>query len=151
MADFYRMGDSLKDAILTIMRYIHVHTGVEPTQEEVAVLLKSYFILNEVGNQIKFQLKQADLEPEENSKAAIEPFWRLNLKNGPGQNILARAGVFHRSIKEAIDLTRQHVKKNIGVDPAQDVIASSLRSSFILSEIKSQISFQRKQAQKKKA
>ena len=151
LAEFYRMGDSLKDAILTIMKYIHAHTGVEPTQEEVAELLKSYFILNEVGNQIKYQLKQADRESAANQNAAIEPFWRLNLKNGPGQNFLARAGVFHRSIKEAIDLTRQHVKKNIGVDPARDVIASSLKSSFILSEIKSQIGFLRKRVQKKKA
>ena len=58
MAKFFRMSDSIKDAILTIMKYTKAETGVEPTQEEVAALLKSYFIINEVGNQIKFQLKK---------------------------------------------------------------------------------------------
>lgn len=150
MADFYRMGDSLKDAILTIMKYIHARTGVEPTQEEVAELLKSYFILNEVGNQIRYQLRQEDGKSAANQNVACRPFWRLNLKNGPGQNILARAGVFHRSIKEAIDLTREHMKKTIGVDPAHGIIASSLKSSFILSEFKNQFSVLCKQAQKKR-
>ncbi len=151
MAEFYRIGGSLKDAILTVIKYIHAHTGVEPTQEEVAELLKSYFILNEVGNQIKYQLKTETAKSNISPNATCEPFWRLNLKDGPGQNILARAGVFHWSIKEAIDATRQHMQKTIGVDPTLDVIASSLKSSFILSEIKNQITFMRKQAQKKKA
>jgi hypothetical protein len=142
------MGDSLKDAILTIMKYIHSQTGVEPTQEEVAGLLKSYFILNEVGNQIKYQLKKDVSKTGTNQKITNVPFWRLNLKNGPGENILARAGVFHRSVKEAIDLIRQHTKKTIGVDPAHDIIARSLKSTFILSEIKNQIVFLRKQNQK---
>ena len=151
LAEFYRIGGSLKDAILTIMRYIHAHTGVEPTQEEVAELLKSYFILNEVGNQIKYQLKIGETRSGTDPDLASGPFWRLDLKNGPGQNILARAGVFHRSIKEAIDVTRQHMQKTIGVDPELDIIARSLKSSFILSELKNQIAFLRKQAQKKKA
>ncbi len=150
MAEFYRIGGSLKDAILTIIKYIHAHTGVEPTQEEVAELLKSYFILNEVGNQIKYQLKKEKDEPDISRNVIREPFWRLNLKDGPGQNILARAGVFHSSIKEAIDATRQHMQETIGVDPPLDVIAASLKSSFILSEIKNQITVLRKQAPKKK-
>jgi hypothetical protein len=145
------MGDNLKDAILTIMKYIRAHTGVEPTQIEVAELLKSYFILNEVGNQIKYQLKKEDAGNGKNRAISHEPFWRLNLKDGPGQNILARAGIFHYSIKEAIDATRQHANKTIGVDPPLAIIAKSLKSSFILSEIKNQLTFLRKQQRKKKA
>ena len=59
MAEFIRIEGSIKDAILTIIRYVQVATGVEPTQDEIAKMLKSYFILNEVGNQVKYQLKKA--------------------------------------------------------------------------------------------
>ncbi len=150
MAEFFRLGDSIKDAILTIMKYIKADTGVEPTQEEVAELLKSYFILNEVGNQIKYQLKKDGKKGAGNQINDKGPFWKLNLKNGPRPNILARAGVFHRSIQEAIEGTRQYMKETIGADPGYDVIAKSLKSSFILSEIKNQLDYQRKQTQKKK-
>jgi len=51
LAEFVQIGDSIKDAVVTIMKYIKFATGVEPTQAEVAETLKSYFILNEVGNQ----------------------------------------------------------------------------------------------------
>ncbi len=148
MADFFRMGDSIKDAILTIMEYVEHETGMEPTQEEVAALLKSYFIINEVGNQIKFQLKKGGTRPDGDQIDANGPFWKLNLKTGPGRNFLARAGIFHRSIKEAIDSTRQFMQKTIGADPSDDIIAKSLKSSFILSEIKNQFDSQRKESQK---
>ncbi len=155
MAEFVRLGDSIKDAILTIMLYIKADTGIEPTQEEVAELLKSYFILNEVGNQIKYQLKKEQKKGEkkgaENQIDAGGPFWTFDLKNGPGQNILAKTGVFHRSIQEAIDGIRQYMKKTMGTDPGYDVIARSLKSNFILSEIKNQYDYQRKQTQKKNA
>ncbi|MEX1329315.1 MAG: hypothetical protein AB1Z29_21145, partial [Desulfobacterales bacterium] len=59
MAELIWIEDSIKDAILTIMKYIEVATGVEPTQDEIAEMLKSYFILNEIGNQVKYQLKKA--------------------------------------------------------------------------------------------
>ena len=58
MAEYIRIEGSIKDAILTIIRYIQAATGVEPTQDEIAEMLKSYFILNEVGNQVKYQLKK---------------------------------------------------------------------------------------------
>lgn len=151
MTEFVRMGGSIKDAILTIMEYIKAHTGAEPTQEEVADLLKSYFILNEIGNQIQFQLKKEEIKAEGNQLEARGPLWTLNLISGPGQNILARAGVFHRSIKEAIDGTRQYMKKTIGTDPGYEVIARSLKSSFILRKIKNQLDYQRKLKQNKKA
>ena len=150
MADFFRMDDSIKDAILTIMKYIEYETGSEPTQEEVAALLSSYFIINEVGNQVKYQLKKGATEPGGDLTEAKGPFWKLNLITGPGRNTLARAGLFHRSIKEAIDSTRQYIQKTIGADPNFDVIANSLKSSFILSEIKNQFDYQRKASQKRK-
>jgi primase-polymerase (primpol)-like protein len=140
------MDESIKDAILTIMDYIKAETGVEPTQEEVAALLKSYFILNEVGNQIKYQLKKEAAKPGGAQNEAHEPFWQFNLKTGPGRNNLAKTGIFHRSIKEAIDSIRQHVQKTIGADPDYDIIAQSLKSNFILSEIKNQLDYQRKES-----
>jgi len=150
LAEYFRMGDSIKGAILTIMKYLEDETGVEPTQEEVAALLNSYFIINEVGNQAKYQLKKGATEPGGDLAEAKGPFWKLNLITGPGRNTLARAGLFHRSIKEAIDSTRQYMQKTTGVDPGYDIIARSLKSSFILSEIKNQLDYQRKASQKQK-
>ncbi len=148
MADFFRLSDSIKDAILIIIEYIKDETGSEPTQEEVAALLKSYFILTEVGNQIKFQLKKGGTKPGGYQIDPNEPFWKYNLKTGPGRNFLAKAGIFHHSIKEAIDSTRQYMQKTFGTVPSDDIIARSLKSSFILSEIKNQFDYQRKESQK---
>ena len=148
MAEFVRLEDSIKDAILTIIRYIKDCTGVEPTQQEVAEMLKSYFILNEVGNQIKYQLKKKDRHEEEKQVGPGGPYWTLNLMGRPGQNVLARAGVFSRSIQEAIEGIRQFVKNTMGADPSYDIIAKSLQSSFILSEIKNQLEYQRNKSHK---
>jgi hypothetical protein len=142
------MGDSIKDAILTIIKYIESETGSEPTQEELAEILNSYFIINEVGNQIKYQLKKGAKKPSGKPIEANGPFMKLNLITGPGQNILAKAGIFQRSIKDAIDGMRQYAQKTIGADPDYDIIATSLKSSFILSEIKNQLDFQRKEPRK---
>ena len=151
MAEFIRIEGSIKDAILTIIRYVQVATGVEPTQDEIAEMLKSYFILNEVGNQVKYQLKKAlkreEEEEEEDQIDIRKPFWTLNLMSGPGKNVLPRAGVFTSNIQAAIQSARQFIKKAIGVEPSNDILAKSLKSSFILSEIKNQIEWQRKNAQ----
>ncbi|CAB1076184.1 hypothetical protein D1AOALGA4SA_3981 [Olavius algarvensis Delta 1 endosymbiont] len=148
MAELYKMGDSIKDAILTIMAYIENETGTKPTQVEVASLLSSYFIINEVGNQIKYQLKKGGGQPGGGQIEADEPFQKLNLKTGPSLDDLAKAGIFHRSIKAAIDSTRQYIKKTVGVNPSNDIIARSLKSSFILSEIVSQLDHHRKTTKK---
>ena len=149
MAEFVKLDDNIRDAILTIIKYLRAESGVEPTQEEVAALLKSYFILNEIGNQIKYQLKnEAKKSGEAKKTEAIEPFWKMNLKTGPSRNALARTGIFHHSIKEALDSMRHYVQKTIGADPSYDIIAKSLKSSFILSEIKNQYDYQRKESQK---
>jgi len=149
LAEFIRIEGSIKDAILTIIRYVQVATGVEPTQDEIAEMLKSYFILNEVGNQVKYQLKKASQreDDDDNQIDIRRPFWTLNLMSGPGKNVLPRAGVFTSNIQAAIQSARQFIKKAIGVEPSNDILAKSLKSSFILSEIKNQIEWQRKNAQ----
>jgi hypothetical protein len=149
LAELIRLEDSIKDAILTIIRYVQVATGVEPTQDEIVEMLKSYFILNEVGNQVKYQLKKASKkEDDDDDQIDIRgPFWTLNLMTGPGKNVLARAGVFTGNIQAAIQSVRKFIKKTIGVEPSNDILARSLKSSFILSEIKNQIEWQRNNAQ----
>ena len=152
MAVFVRLEDSIKDAILTIMKYVKVTTGVEPTQEEIANMLKSYFILNEVGNQVKYQLKkQSEKEKEKEDQIATKnPVWTLNLKSGPGKNVLARAGLFQNSILDAIQTTYDFIVKTLGSEPSDEILSKSLQSSFILSEIKNQIEWQRNNAKKTK-
>ena len=148
MAELIWIEDSIKDAILTIMKYIEVTTGVEPTQDEIAEMLKSYFILNEIGNQVKYQLKKASENKDDKEQIDIRgPFWTLNLMTGPGKNVLTKGGVFSSNIQAALRSVRKFVKKTIGKEPSNDILAKSLKSSFILSEIKNQIEWQRKSAQ----
>jgi len=149
LAELIRLEDSIKDAILTIIKYVQVATGVEPTQDELVEMLKSYFILNEVGNQVKYQLKKASKKEDAEDQIDIrEPFWTLNLMTGPGKNVLARAGVFTSNIQAAIQSVREFIKKSTELEPNNDILARSLKSSFILSEIKNQIEWQRKNAKK---
>jgi hypothetical protein len=148
LAEFVHIEDSVKDAILTIMRYVKGITGVEPTQDEIAEMLKSYFILNEVGNQVKYQLKNEAEKAEEDQIDSRKPVWTLNLIAGPGQNVLARAGVFHKSIPEALQVVNDFMLKTIGSVPSTEILSRSLTSSFILSEIKNQIDWQRREASK---
>ena len=148
LAKLYKVGNAVKDAILTIMAYIKSETGTEPTQEEVASLLSSYFIINEVGNQIKYQLKKGKTKPTGGQGESDDPFWKMDLKAGPGKNSLVRVGIFHQCIKEALDRTRLYIKKTIGVDPGYALIARCLKSNFILSEILNQLDHQRKVSDK---
>ncbi len=132
----------MTDAILTVLKYVRDTTGIEPSQEEIATALKSYFILNEIGNQIRFQRKNpiAQNPPETNSK---EPFWKLNLMTGPPKNSLVRVGIFYEDMRVAIKTAQNFVKKSSGAEPSEEEIASSIKCSFILSEIKNQIDWQR--------
>ena len=151
MAEFIWIEDSIKDAVLTIIRYVKIATGVEPTQDEIVEMLKSYFILNEIGNQVKYQLKKASKKEDDEDQIDIrEPFWTLNLMVGPGKNVLTRGGVFTSNIQAAIQSAREFIKKTMGVEPSNDILAKSLKSSFILSEIKNQIEWQRKNTKKSK-
>ncbi len=149
MAVFVRLEDCIRDAILTIMKFVKATTGVEPTQDEIAEMLKSYFILNEVGNQIKFHLKKGPDDAEEADQRVVKnPVWKLNLLAGPGKNVLARAGLFQYSILDALQTTNEFMVNTIGTEPSADLLSKSLQSSFILSEIKNQIDWQRKNPKK---
>jgi hypothetical protein len=147
LAKLFRLGKHMTDAILTLMKYVRDITGIEPGQEEIANALKSYFILNELGNQIKFQRKKpiAQNQPETSSN---EPFWTLNLMAGSPKINLAKAGLFHEDIQAAIKTTQDFVKKSSGDEPSEAEIALSLKCNFILSEIKNQIDWQRQSAPK---
>ena len=137
----------MTDALLTLFKYIKAETGDEPSQAEVADALQSYFILNEIGNQIKFQRKkQVPLSPPEN--APKDPFWKMNMKAGPPKNSFVRVGLFDENIREALMVVKQFVKDSGVAEPNEAEIAFSLKSSFILSEIKSQIDWQRNGQQK---
>jgi hypothetical protein len=137
----------MTEAMLTVLKYVEITTGDEPTQSEVAEALKSYFILNEIGNQIKFQRKK-QVAPAPPQSRLKHPFWKMNLKAGPAKNSWARVGLFYEDIKESITAVRHFVKDSGAAEPSETEIASSLKSSFILSEIKNQIDWQRKDQKK---
>jgi len=142
LAKLFRVGKQMTDAILTVLKYVRDTTGIEPSQEEIANALKSYFILNEIGNQIKFLRKHplAQNQPETSSK---DPFWKLNLMAGPPKNSLVRVGIFYEGMQVAIKTAQNFVKKSSGAEPSEDEIALSIKCNFILSEIKNQIDWQR--------
>jgi hypothetical protein len=129
-------------AIIGMLKYIKINTGNEPTQLEVAEALKSYFILNEISNQVKFQRKKEDASTQPQSLSR-DPSWKMDLIAGPAKNSLARAGLFYESIHDALITVQRFVKDSGAVEPTEAEIALSLKSSFILSEIKNQIEWQR--------
>lgn len=140
----------MTDAILRVMKYVKNTTGTEPTQEEIANALKSYFILNELGNQIKFQRKQPPAAGQPLEESLPRPFWRLNLRDGPPKNSLVRVGLFYEDIQAAIKVAQTFVKNSTGDEPSEENIAFGLQSDFILSEIKNQINWQRNNLKKNK-
>ena len=142
MVALVRLGNPMKEAILAVMKYISEATGDEPSQAELANALNSYFILNEIGNQIKF-LRKKPIVSEPAETASKGPFWTLNLMNGPTRNSLVRFGLFYPQMKDAISAAQRFVKDSSGQEPSETEIALSLKSSFILSEIKNQINWQR--------
>lgn len=147
MAKLIRLGAEIADAILTVLKYVKAATRNEPSQTEVAEALKSYFILNEIGNQIQFQRKKqmSQAPPDSLTRA---PFWKMNLKAGPTKNSLVRVGIFSENIQDALITVQRFVKDSGAAEPSEKEIALSLKSSFILSEIKSQIDWQRNQQKK---
>ena len=94
MAKLVRLSIHITDAILTVLRYVKDTTGEEPSQTEVAEALKSYFIINEISNQIKFQRKKKVVPPTPGNSSR-EPFWKMNLKAGPAKNSWIRVGLFY--------------------------------------------------------
>jgi hypothetical protein len=142
------LSKQMTNAILMVVRYVKDATGVEPTQKEIANALESYFILNELCNQIKFQRRQPPATRQSPADSLQGPFWRLNLKDGPTKNSLIRAGLFYEDIQAAIKVARSFVKNSSGNEPGEEDIASGLQCDFILSEIKNQINWQRNSPKK---
>ena len=75
-----RLGRGLRAALLGIMAYVARSTGTEATQEEIAAVLRSYFTLDEVTNQLSYLRKQPR-EPEDTpSEGALDRLsFRINL------------------------------------------------------------------------
>lgn len=135
-----RLSNHLQAAILLVMDYVAQTTGIEPSQEEIATVLKSYFTLDEVTNQINYLRKKPPVQerPGADSGFRAAPM-RINLMIAPNKNPLARAGFFIRPIAEAVAEIRKHANAALGVAPSDEDIALSLNSNFILSELKNQI------------
>ena len=148
MSNLIRVGKALADALLTVQKYVKYATGNKATDTEIANTLKSYFILNEIGNQIKFQRKKTGNPTDSPQKKQHDPFWTMNLIGASSRSNLAKAGLFSECIQEGIQTTSDFVKKITGESASDEEIAESLKSSFILSEIKNEINPQRKNAEK---
>lgn len=149
MANLVRVSKEMADALLAVQKYVKYATGRKATETEIANTLKSYFISNEIGNQIKFQRKKSDLKDNTHQKKPQkDPFWSMNLIRASSRSNLARAGLFPACIQEGIQTAADFVKKTTGQSATDKEIANSLKSSFILSEIKNQIDWQRKNSEK---
>ena len=139
----------MAEALITVRKYVKYQTGTQATDMEISNTLKSYFIMNEIGNQIKFQRKKAST-PVESSKPQTQkgPLWTMNLLDSTLKSNLSKAGLFPPCILEGIETTSDFVKKTTGQKASSNEIAISLTSSFILSEIRNQIDWQRKNPEK---
>ena len=148
MAKLVRIEKEITDALLTVQKYVKYTTGREASQKEIADSLKSYFILNEIGNQIKYQRKKPPEKKDDIQTNQKRPFWTLNLITPSHKHNLTKAGLFSECIREGIQTALDFVKKTTGEEPSQEEMAESLKCSFILSEIKNQINWQRKNPEK---
>lgn len=148
MAKLIRIGKQITNALMIVQKYVKLATGRAATQEEIANTLKCYFILNEIGNQIRFQRKKTASGEEVRPNNQKNPFWTMNLISNSHQNNLAKAGLFSECIEEGIQATHDFIIKTTGHEPSQEELAESLKCSFILSEIKNQINWQRKNPEK---
>ena len=138
----------MADALITVQKYVKYQTGTKATDTEIANTLKSYFIMNEIGNQIKFQREKVSSKAESGPKTQKGPLWTMNLIGGELKSNLSKAGLFPPCIQEGIQTTSNFVNKTTGQKASLEEIANSLRSSFILIEIKNQIDWQRKNPEK---
>ena len=148
MAELIQVGQKMADAIITVQKYVQRQTGTKATDIEIANTLKSYFIMNEIGNQVKYQRKKALNSAEGEPQEKKGPLWTMNLMNSTVKSNLSRAGLFAQCIQEGIQTTANFVEKFTGQKASMEEIANSLTSSFILSEIKNQIDWQRKNPDK---
>jgi hypothetical protein len=138
----------MAEALITVRKYIKYQTGTQASDMEITNTLKSYFIMNEIGNQIIFQRKKASTRVESKPQTQKGPLWTMNLLGGTLKSNLSKAGLFPPCILEGIETTSDFVKKTTGQKASSKEIAISLTSSFILSEIRNQIDWQRKNPEK---
>lgn len=145
-----KLDDPLREAILQVMAFVTQATGTGPTQKEIASVLASHFSLGEVTNQIGYLQKRPANAEEPPHAACPRAAWRINVSGAPARDALARAGFFIEPIGESIAKLRKYAKAILGVEPSDEHIARSLISSFILSELKNQILYSRKNPPRKK-
>jgi len=128
-----------------VMRFAGQATGTEPTQQEIASVLKSYFTLDEVTNQLNY-LRHRPPDAKEALALLTAPrlSLRINLTGASHRNILARSGYFIEAIGEGLGAIRKHAQAVLGTAPSDEEITRSLISSFILSELKNQIVYARR-------
>ena len=140
-----KLGDSTTAAILMVMQFAGQATGTEPTQQEIASVLKSYFTLDEVTNQLNY-LRHRPPNDEEALALFTAPRLplRINLNGATHRNNLARAGYFIEAIGEGLGAIRRHAQAVLGSEPSDMEISRSLMSNFILSELKNQIVYARR-------
>ena len=148
MAELIRVGKEMADAIITVQKYVKYQTGIRATDVEIANTLKSYFIMNEIGNQIKYQRKKALAGQESKKQEQKGPLWTMNLMSSTLKGNLSKAGLFTQCVQDGIQTIADFVKKTTGQKARLEEIANSLKSSFIQSEIKNQIDWQRKNPDK---
>jgi len=140
-----KLGNSTTAAILMVMQFAGQATGTEPTQQEIASVLKSYFTLDEVANQLNY-LRHRPPNDEETLALFTAPRLplRINLTGASHRNSLARAGYFIEAIGEGLGAIRKHAQAVLGTEPSDTEISRSLMSNFILSELKNQIVYMRR-------
>jgi hypothetical protein len=144
LADLIRVEIEIAEALVTVQKYIKYTTGRKATEMEIANTLKSYFILNEICNQIKYLRDKTDSPAASSPSNPKGPIWTMNLIGASSKDNLAKAGLFSQCIQEGIQTTTDFVEKTTGEKPTIAELAQSLKSTFILSEIKNQIDWQRK-------
>ncbi|MCU0561355.1 MAG: hypothetical protein MUD16_14325 [Desulfobacterales bacterium] len=139
-----RLGETTRDVILCVTRFVAQSTGSEPTQAEIAAALSSYFTLDEVTNQIRYLRKKPIGEAAQPPAGGMaRPRRRINLAAGLQRSSLTRAGYFIEEIGRGMAAIRAHATTVLGAPPSEEEIARSLKSSFILSELKNQIVYAR--------
>jgi hypothetical protein len=140
-----RLPDPIRDALQALIQYVGRASGTEPTQEELAHALGTYFTLDELTNQINYLRKSPAKAEKAERPAPRRAAWRFNMASGPPRSSLARTGWFIPGIAAAVEAIRRHGKRVLGRAPSDLEIAQGLQSSFIMSEIKNQIVHARRQ------
>jgi len=57
-----RVQKCMREAIWTVQNYVMDETGRRPTQEEIALALMPYLVLNEINGHIKVMRDSSEIE-----------------------------------------------------------------------------------------